>query len=756
VLGQPVRPGGAAKAEIVKELKNFFRNLGVEIDEAAIEDSFSVFGGELVVDNNPGNTIMPEGVKGDDEVPAGRKISLGSSEISIDELGKLVWEMPLPKIVEKFDCPLAQVRAAIRSNDIQMPPNGYWNKARLSISKEKLQALVDVKPITEVAASLDVDSRVIVRLCKEMGVNRPPVNYWNKYDLPFSKDDLQKLLFEKPVAQIAREIQKDPTNLWKFIKREQMSVPPRGYWNERTEKPSKEALQQLLDTMPKREVAERCNVSISTLDRWIHDDELVLPQPGHWNKGRNSFSRLDELFQQDPIIQQKKPFNDLTSPELTNLMERWPITRLADWFNVNRTTVYNRCTKLNIEIPKQEWSFDDLGISSDELQEMLRKVSISKIAAKLGVNRYIISRFAKSLGLEIPKHGQMNKVDIQLTNNELRELVWEMPVSEIAKQRNLNQATLYNRCKMEGIQLPPKGYWHLADFGLDKDALQSLVNQTPLWTLARDLDRDVSTIKRECARKGVNLPDPSKWHPKIFNPTKDVLEKLVAEKSLNAIAKEYGVKQTTVTMRCIEYGIEAKEPGFWSRYDLEEIKEYASKYYPGYEALEITTESPTKVKIRCDKEHESWVMTRSFMHSIKQYCGTCRVDCQYKSQKICQEIAESVFGKKFDTERRFPWFLSELGNPRKVDMYFEFSEPRADGTKGIAIEYNGEQHYRFVEFFHRTMEAFLDYKQGDMDERRLFKDHGIFLLEIPYTVSFKVMRDFIIRACTRRGIPTRN
>jgi hypothetical protein len=65
-------------------------------------------------------------------------------------------------------------------------------------------------------------------------------------------------------------------------------------------------------------------------------------------------------------------------------------------------------------------------------------------------------------------------------------------------------------------------------------------------------------------------------------------------------------------------------------------------------------------------------------------------------------------------------------------------------------------HNRFVEFFHLTMEAFLDYKQGDMNERRMFRDHGIFLLEIPYTVSSKVMRDFITRACTRRGIKKRD
>ncbi len=141
---------------------------------------------------------------------------------------------------------------------------------------------------------------------------------------------------------------------------------------------------------------------------------------------------------------------------------------------------------------------------------------------------------------------------------------------------------------------------------------------------------------------------------------------------------------------------------------------------------------------------------------MKQYCGTCRVERQYKSQKICQEIAESVFGKKFETERKFPWFLRELGNPRKVDMYLEFSPSNANRAKGIAIEFNGEQHYRFVEFFHRTRDAFLAYQRGDMDERRLFKEHGIFLLEIPYSVPFKKMYDFIVRACARHDIPTRD
>ena len=73
----------------------------------------------------------------------------------------------------------------------------------------------------------------------------------------------------------------------------------------------------------------------------------------------------------------------------------------------------------------------------------------------------------------------------------------------------------------------------------------------------------------------------------------------------------------------------------------------------------------------------------------------------------------------------------------------------------MAIEYTGEQHYRFIEYFRNTIDKFMKNKREYLSERKTFKEHHVYLLEMPYTVPIKKMGDFIIKACERHEIPTR-
>ncbi len=214
------------------------------------------------------------------------------------------------------------------------------------------------------------------------------------------------------------------------------------------------------------------------------------------------------------------------------------------------------------------------------------------------------------------------------------------------------------------------------------------------------------------------------------------------------------MKQSTVTARCNELGIEIKPLGYWARYNIEEVRDYVQKNYPGYEVVDISTEGPTRVHFRCNKGHESVVDTNRFMHSRGQYCRICKVDRQYISQKICQEIAESIFKRKFEQEKTFPWLINDRGNLMRIDMYLGFKKPYPNGIKGLAIEFNGEQHYRHVEFFHKKEEDFLRQKLNDVKERKLCKMNHVLLIDVPYTVEYHNMRNFLIKACNRHGIPT--
>jgi hypothetical protein len=50
---------------------------------------------------------------------------------------------------------------------------------------------------------------------------------------------------------------------------------------------------------------------------------------------------------------------------------------------------------------------------------------------------------------------------------------------------------------------------------------------------------------------------------KSKKPKKEILEKLVLQKSLTAIAKDYNVSSNTIKKWCVSYDIETKNKGFW-------------------------------------------------------------------------------------------------------------------------------------------------------------------------------------------------
>lgn len=51
----------------------------------------------------------------------------------------------------------------------------------------------------------------------------------------------------------------------------------------------------------------------------------------------------------------------------------------------------------------------------------------------------------------------------------------------------------------------------------------------------------------------------------------------------------------------------------------------------------------------------------------------------------------------------------------------------------MAIEVQGIQHFKWIEFFQPTYEDFLAQQENDESKRNYSRNHGISLLEIPYT-----------------------
>lgn len=100
---------------------------------------------------------------------------------------------------------------------------------------------------------------------------------------------------------------------------------------------------------------------------------------------------------------------------------------------------------------------------------------------------------------------------------------------------------------------------------------------------------------------------------------------------------------------------------------------------------------------------------------------------QSKGEALCKKLAEDTFGVPFEKIRPDMLKNKVTGYNLELDIY-------NDALK-VAIEYNGEQHYKYIPFFHKNYEAFLNQKYRDEIKRMLCEKNGIHLIEIRFDTA---------------------
>ena len=61
----------------------------------------------------------------------------------------------------------------------------------------------------------------------------------------------------------------------------------------------------------------------------------------------------------------------------------------------------------------------------------------------------------------------------------------------------------------------------------------------------------------------------------------------------------------------------------------------------------------------------------------------------------------------------------------------------------MAFEYDGEQHFKFPTWFHKSQEAFEKLQADDAKKTLLCEQHGIKLYRVPYWVKFGALPEFV-------------
>ncbi len=108
-----------------------------------------------------------------------------------------------------------------------------------------------------------------------------------------------------------------------------------------------------------------------------------------------------------------------------------------------------------------------------------------------------------------------------------------------------------------------------------------------------------------------------------------------------------------------------------------------------------------------------------------------------KGETICWQFLEKHFGVPF-IRARPKWLRNpKTGYLLELDCYNE-------GLK-LAVEYNGEQHYVWPNFFNVTYQSFLDMVGRDAAKRSICEEMGVYLIVVPYTVKHKDIEEYILQ-----------
>ena len=151
----------------------------------------------------------------------------------------------------------------------------------------------------------------------------------------------------------------------------------------------------------------------------------------------------------------------------------------------------------------------------------------------------------------------------------------------------------------------------------------------------------------------------------------------------------------------------------------EQFVEAANKVHNGmysYDNFDYTN-NRTKSWITCRVPgHGVFEQTPDTHINMKTGCPKCK---NSKGELMVSKVLTTL-GVSFNSQKTF----NECRNKRKLE--FDFLIPEY----GVIIEWNGAQHYGFVEVFHRTLEGFEEDKRIDLIKKGFAEAKGFIFIEL--------------------------
>tara|TARA_B100001250_G_C19808426_1_gene794573 strand:- start:2177 stop:2725 length:549 start_codon:yes stop_codon:yes gene_type:complete len=125
--------------------------------------------------------------------------------------------------------------------------------------------------------------------------------------------------------------------------------------------------------------------------------------------------------------------------------------------------------------------------------------------------------------------------------------------------------------------------------------------------------------------------------------------------------------------------------------------------------------------------------------AVRQVLGTVRRTikngkCSKGQLRSAILISQCLHGAKYEMETTWDWLITSYGTMLYADIYFPKHK--------LVVEYHGQQHFVFPNFFHKTKKAFDDAVDRDLLKKKLLLGHGIKLIEWRFDEALTEERAF--------------
>lgn len=148
------------------------------------------------------------------------------------------------------------------------------------------------------------------------------------------------------------------------------------------------------------------------------------------------------------------------------------------------------------------------------------------------------------------------------------------------------------------------------------------------------------------------------------------------------------------------------------------------------EKVDKTKDRKVRWRCRCDCGGEKITSGKSLRLGLTQSCG-CIIS---KGEKKVAEVLDAMEVKYIRQ-----YYFDDLKSDKNYPLYFDFYLP----DYNVVIEYQGEQHYRFIPHLQKNEKRFQEGKNRDVLKRQYCNEKRIKMIEIPYTEYNKINEEYL-------------